>query len=221
MPQKLDLTGQKFGRLKVIRESGRNKFKQIEWLCLCDCGKEVSVVVARLNSGHTQSCGCLLVERSAEARTKHGCRHTAEYHTWLDMKQRCSNPKNSGFPNYGGRGIKVCDRWKNSFENFLSDVGERPSPNHSLDRYPDMNGDYEPNNFRWATIDQQQNNVRKNVWIEFGGVKMTRSNWAKCLKIADSSLKNHLKTKTMVEAFIRYGVSFDYASFFSASAPKM
>ena len=220
MPQKLDLIGQNFNRLTVIQESGRNKFGQIEWLCLCDCGNEVSVVRARLKGGHTQSCGCLLLEWVKTDKRKHGGRHTAEYHIWLDMKQRCSNPNNIGYPNYGGRGIKVCERWMN-FENFISDVGKRPSPRHSLDRYPDMNGGYGPNNFRWATRDQQQNNVRKNIWIEFGGVKMTRSNWAKCLGIADSTLKNHLKTKTMDEAFIRYKISFDYASFFSASVPKM
>lgn len=220
MPQKLDLTGRRFDRLKVIRESGRNKFHQIEWLCLCDCGREVSVVGARLNFGGTKSCGCLLLEWVKKDDRKHGGKHTVEYHIWLDMKQRCSNPQNSGYPNYGGRGIKVCERWM-KFDNFIYDVGKRPSPKHSLDRHPDVNGNYEPNNFRWATREQQANNLRKNVWIEYEGVKMTRSNWAKCMGITDSSLKNHLKTKTMTEAFIRYNVRFDYAFFFSASAPKM
>jgi hypothetical protein len=115
----------------------------------------------------------LVKETNRELQTTHGLSNTPEYNSWHSMKQRCINPDNKDYDNYGGRGIKVCDRWLNSFENFLIDMGPKPSENHSLDRYPDTNGHYEFNNCRWATSIEQCNNRRNNVFFNYKGKKYT------------------------------------------------
>ena len=159
MPNLVDITGHRYGRLTVLSrspESGR-----VHWKCRCDCGTELSVQSADLRTGNTQSCSCLKFERIREASTTHG--HTAggwttTFRAWSDMKTRCYNPKNKRFAGYAGRGITVCDRWRNSFENFLADMGEKPL-GLSLDRI-NNDGNYEPDNCRWATYSQQNKNRR-------------------------------------------------------------
>lgn len=115
------------------------------------------------------------------------------------MIQRCTNPENEAYPNYGGRGITVCDRWLNSFEAYLEDVGECPGPEYSGDRYPDNNGNYGPGNFRWGTEEQQSRNKRTNRWIEYDGVKMILQDWSKYLNIPQPKLHRWLKTKSIGE----------------------
>lgn len=163
--RRLQLAGQRFGRLVALRDVG-SACQQRLWHCRCDCGDEVTVMARSLRSGNTKSCGCWNRERASAAMSRrnitHGGAHHAHrhplYQTWLSMRQRCTNPNVNNYHRYGGRGITVCTRWQD-FAAFLSDVGERPSPQHSLDRIQN-DGNYEPGNVRWATRVEQARNSR-------------------------------------------------------------
>ena len=154
----IDLTGKKFGRLTVI---GRAHGKH--WSAICDCGGTAVSSGQSLREGKTKSCGCLGKEQLAEGRTKHSGSKRPEYKLWSGIIQRCTNPNNKHYRNYGGRGISVCDRWKD-FANFFSDIGARPSKELTIDR-TNNDGNYEPGNVRWATRKQQQNNRRNSIKI--------------------------------------------------------
>lgn len=133
----IDLYGKRFGRLTVISFSGVRKLRDGKsyryWNCVCDCLQEVTVSAGSLNSGQTLSCGCWQKQRAAEAQCTHGKTTSPEFNVWVKMRQRCSNPKDKSFNDYGGRGIEVCPRW-NKFENFIADMGPRPTPAHSIER---------------------------------------------------------------------------------------
>jgi hypothetical protein len=160
----VDLTGKRFGRLTVLSYQGRPKPSFHVWQCGCDCGNETVIEGSRLKSGKAKSCGCLRRELSAARRLRHGRTDTAEHNTWIGMKGRCYNPANPKFYRYGGRGITVCERWRDNFENFAADMGPRPSPLHSIDRIDNDRG-YEPGNCRWATqLEQQRNRGGKRRW---------------------------------------------------------
>ncbi len=156
-------SGDKYGRLTIIKEvephiQPSNKTIR-KFNCLCECGNETNVLLDNLRNNNTRSCGCYNKEKSKKQLTTHGLRYHPLYKTWDNMKTRCYNSNYIRYKDWGGRGIKVCDRWLNSFENFLSDMGERPTLKHSIDRI-DNNRNYEPSNCRWATPHQQSQNRR-------------------------------------------------------------
>jgi hypothetical protein len=184
-----DLTGQVFGRLTAIQRAANADSGKTRWDARCVCGAETVVFGEALKSGNTQSCGCLAQE-SLSARVTHGRTETTEYVAWRSMLSRCLNPKVEEYPNYGGRGIQVCDRWA-SFEAFFADMGERPTDGHSLDR-KDVNGNYEPGNCRWATSREQAENTRANRVLDHDGESLCLSAWARRTGIAERTIATRL-----------------------------
>jgi hypothetical protein len=164
----VDLKGRVFTRLTVVEYVGLNKHGSRLWRCRCVCGNEVVVSTHELRARRSRSCGCLMRDLAKERRGKrshqfkHGRSGTPEYVCWASMITRCTNPRSKSYQDYGGRGIKVCKRWRgeHGFENFLADVGPRPQ-GKMLDRFPDMNGSYKPGNVRWATIKESNRNTRQ------------------------------------------------------------
>lgn len=175
--QQEDLTGRIFGRLTVVRLIDGEPSCLSKWLCRCECGKEKPVRASYLVKGSTRSCGCLQTETRHSARVSHGKSYSPEYAIWRSMIQRCTNPRNKRFRDYGARGIAVCIRWR-CFENFYEDMGPRPSPSHQLDRFPRQDGDYQPCNVRWATPKQQQRNRRGNMVLTYQGLTLTAAEWS-------------------------------------------
>ena len=181
--RKVDLTGQRFERLTVLCETDPHicpSRAHVRFLCKCECGAEVKIMARHLVSGRVKSCGCYRRE-NPHPRLRHGHartgKHTPTYIIWSGMIKRCTNPKCRSYVRYGGRGITVCDRWKDSFENFLADMGERPE-GKSLDRI-DVDGNYEPSNCRWATRIVQANNTRTNILINHEGYEFTMAQLAR------------------------------------------
>jgi len=184
----IDIKGQRFSRFLVIRRSGVTSDGKPAWLCKCDCGTLKKISGKYLRGGQIKSCGCLRKEKRSD---KICISHTVEYITWKSMLNRCYGNKNTkDLYNYKKRGIKVCRRW-NKFNNFLSDMGYRPSFGYSLDRI-NNNGNYEPSNCRWATWKQQANNRRGNRICNFLGKKDTLSNWCRRLGLKRNIVKHRL-----------------------------
>jgi hypothetical protein len=155
MPKFIDRTGQRFGRLVILEEAGRNNLKKVMWRCLCDCGKKTTVPSGGLVTGNTTSCGCFLQEKI----TKHGGWKKASYNTWRAMMRRCNNPSDKDYARYGGAGISVCSQW-HDYLSFAADMGE-PVGSETLDR-KDPYGNYDPGNCRWASLPVQARNTRRH-----------------------------------------------------------
>lgn len=192
----MTLTGQRYGRWLVLEEAESARLRcgalMRRWKCRCACGTEKTVSQGHLVRGATNSCGCVRIEKC----TKHGFARVAkkvipEYRIWSTMRMRCFNPNQAGYAGYGGRGISVCARW-DDFGNFLADMGRRPSPQHSIDRR-NNDGNYEPDNCRWATPDIQSRNRRSNRLIEFRGEKRCLSDWARLLGVDATTLSYRAK----------------------------
>lgn len=175
MPTKIEMIGRKFNRLTVLSEFKKNG--SYFYNCKCDCGNDVHVLGMHLRDGHTKSCGCLQKETIINRSTVHGLNKTPEYYSWQGMLSRCYYQKHIEYANYGGRGISVCRRWKNSFQNFIDDMGFKPSGNHSLDRI-NTNEGYSPDNCRWATRAEQSLNRTDNHRLEFNGRNLTIKEWS-------------------------------------------
>lgn len=167
-----DLTGKKFGRLVVIKQANRDKWGHLLWLCKCNCGKEKIIQSSHLITGHTKSCECIKKETK---NLKHGHHKTKTYTSWQAMKQRCTNPRVMNYNNYGGRGIKVCERWR-KFENFLEDMGEVPR-GLQIER-KDNDGNYCQENCHWVTRKQQARNKRNNHLITYNDKQQCLATWA-------------------------------------------
>ena len=189
-----DLTGQRFGRLVATTQTGKNKWGNPMWLCKCDCGEERIVNCHNLLRGHSKSCGCLQREATSKANSTHGMRSTRLYRTWAHMRDRCYNPKDKRYDQYGGRGIKVCEEWCNSFQAFYEWAMENGySDDLTIDRI-DVNGNYEPSNCRWETLKAQANNRSNNRLICIDGESLTLSQWL---------VKKNMKKETFYERLRR------------------
>lgn len=189
-----DLTGQRFGRLTVLERAGGGH--SVTWKCQCDCGGMAIVSSSHLTHQDTKSCGCLRKEATSKQFRTHGAathgKRSREYNIWLAMHDRCNNKNNTAFNDYGGRGITICERWENSFESFLADMGHCPK-GHTIDRIDNDKG-YSPGNCRWATYKQQNNNRRDNIHISFRGQTLTIPEWSERTGISAGAIRQRLKT---------------------------
>ena len=189
MGTRINEINKRYGRLLVINEDGRDN-GTIRWKCLCDCGNYISVRGSHLRKGFTRSCKCLQKESRLKYSITHGKSKTQEYAIWKSMKERCYTRSNNSYKNYGQRGIQVCERWKNNFMNFLNDMGKCPK-NLTLERI-NNNGDYSPQNCKWASILEQANNTRKNRHFIFNNHRMTTAQIARKVGIKYSVLMERI-----------------------------
>jgi hypothetical protein len=178
-----DLTGKTFGSLLVVERSTNTKHGSARWLCECHCGVRSIVQANNLKSGNTTRC----IQCQARARNTHGMSRTKIYQCWQDMWARCRNPNDTSYENYGGRGIKVCERWE-TFENFLADMGSTYTNGLELDRV-DNDVDYKPENCRWVTHSQNNRNKRNNYLVTYEGETCTMAEWSDRLGIKRNTLE--------------------------------
>jgi len=210
------LDGKTFGRLSVTKISDyKGKSGEIHWECYCNCGNKEIIIVRgyRLTSGKTKSCGCLQKDMVKQSNHKHGLSHTSIYHTWSTMKARCYNINNHRYVRYGGRGIRVCERWLYSFENFYADMGNKPLSELSIDRI-DNNLHYSCGrceecikngwkmNCRWATSKIQGRNTKNNVKLEYNGKILCLSEWAEIVNIDIATLSSRYKKGWTIEEIL-------------------
>lgn len=201
---RLDITGDRYGRLTVLGRSDRKG----RWLCKCDCGRESEPSLGSLRNGSSKSCGCAQRDVASGINRTHGMSRSSEYRIWAGMRKRCYSKKCKSYIDYGGRGIVVCERWS-KFENFYEDMGQRPSPDHSLDRI-DVDGNYEPSNCRWATAGEQARNRRKRISLTeryAAVICMLRDDSGKTL--FDRDVAARLTAREIVAAF-EYGREWDH-----------
>lgn len=187
--------GERFNKLVVVSEVKKDRHGHKRYLCQCDCGNEVVVVKGQLTSGKTGSCGCFQRERARDYHLKHGKSNTRIYYVWKEMVQRCTNPRNRSYQDYGGRGITVCDEWRgeNGFINFYTwSLESAYESGLEIDRI-NNDGNYGPENCRWVTRELQANNKRNNILVEHRGIKKTVSQWARQLDMDDKKIRQRIK----------------------------
>lgn len=181
--RKIELTDKIFGKLRVVSLSDKKtKTNHLMYDCECECGNKITVTANSLRRQNGKSCGCLRSELLKIKLTKHGLSETREYRIWCNMKQRCSNKSLKQYKDYGGKGIKVCERWIGSFDNFIADMGKATTEIHSIDRI-DNDGNYEPSNCRWATLSEQCLNKRDSLRITIEGILYNTNEFIKLCKI--------------------------------------
>jgi hypothetical protein len=212
MSEKADMIGKRFGRLTIIKMLEDGDTNHCKFLCSCDCGGVTVASLANLKRGHTKSCGCLQKEMTSKANMRHGDANTSLWRRYKHMQWRCSNPNSPDYKNYGGRGIKVSREW-DTYEKFKAWAllnGYRDDL--TIDRI-DVNGDYEPSNCRWITLEQQQSNRRDSVFIMFNGEQKTVSQWARIIGVNPNKIY-YLKRKGISDDEIMR--HFDIASILEA-----
>lgn len=210
-PEFTPVVGVNYNGLVVLGRTRTANGHLFAW-CRCTCGKEWRVNEYNLRSGNTKSCGCyatsvrrsprpsMRVKRDPKPkRVKHGATsgsgyRSPEYRSWLKMKERCLNPNHVHYDRYGGRGVKVCERWSNSFVAFLEDMGSKPTTDHSIDRFPEKDGNYEPGNCRWATDKEQNRNLRSNRMMSADGVTKCVGEWAEITGLTRNTIYHRLRT---------------------------
>ena len=201
------IEGQPLGNCMFVGDDGFIYYKNHKiraGIFRCKCGKEFRTSYNFIKTGHTTSCGCGIgyIEKQTDPLIRVNGKIRTEYNIWNGVKARCYNSNTPQYKDWGGRGITMCARWRNSFENFLKDVGERPSKNHSLDRYPNKNGNYTPSNTRWATREQQMRNTRHNNLLTLNGKTQCLVEWANELNIPLSSIRNRVSRKYSVDEIL-------------------
>lgn len=197
-PRIKNITGQRFGRLVALGYTGSSVPEgKALWLCQCECGSQVVVSGKQLRTNRTRSCGCLHREATGNMSRSHGMTETRIYSIWCNMRVRCQNTNTPQFKNHGGRGISVCDRWQ-CFENFYADMGDPPSNIHTIDRI-DNDGNYCPDNCRWATPKEQSCNTRANHVVDYDGKSMNISQWAEYLGISGHVIHSRIRRGWTIE----------------------
>lgn len=194
--EKRNEIGNTFGYFLVESVVGKTSNGTTVYLCKCKCGNYKSINVNSLRSGNTLSCGCLKSEINSKKLTTHGLSKSTEYKSWTGIKERCYNKNNRRYGDWGGRGIKMCDRWFNSFENFLHDMGKKPTNHHSIERV-DVDGDYCIENCKWATVAEQNDNKRNKITYNLNGHILTIKELANIHGIKERTLYQRLKTYNM------------------------
>jgi len=197
MPNRLELTSQKFGRLTVLKFAYMKKGKSY-WNCFCKCGNEKIISSNCLKNGHTKSCGCLNIDNITERNKIHSLSKTRFYHIWCGIKERCLNKNKKAYKNYGERGIKICDGWLNfinfrddMYESYLEHIKNFGTKHTTIDR-KDNEGNYEKNNCKWSTRTEQAINKRNNIFLTHNDITLTLTEWARKLNLNKNTLRSRL-----------------------------
>lgn len=214
MSRRIDMAGKRYGNAVAVCDVGRLSSADRKWRFLCDCGAQFEANGYAVRSGKVVDCPACASSRVAAASRIHGQSNTTEFAIWTGMHTRCYNSARPEFKGYGARGIVICERWRTSFENFLADIGPRPTPAHSVERI-DNDGIYEPSNCRWATPAEQSRNKRNNVKLTIDGVELTISDWARHFGVKVSTaclrhkqgLRGEALFKTTVQQLTHEGVT--------------
>lgn len=201
-----DLTGATFGKMTVIGFHDYSKGGLPRWLCRCECGQERAVVGSDMKRRPNMTCGCGRKKTLSAIRSTHRMCNSTEYHSWTGLIQRCTNPNHPRYTDYGGRGITVCERWRNSFIDFLADMGKKPTPDHSIERKNNDDG-YHPDNCRWATTSEQNQNTRVVSKYTHDGKTLSVRHWAELVGMSRSALSSRLRLGWSIELALKTPVS--------------